>query len=587
MSKSLWQLQAEGKVITSVDSTDIFYVLRDPATGRLDRVITAANLLASLGGGVHDHNTLYYTEAEINALLAGLALVGHTHSAGNLDSLSDVTITAPSDTQVLKYNGSIWVNAADAGGAGGLLDDLTDVIITAAATGDLLRFNGTNWVDYPDSNFSGSAHTHGGVYQPLDGDLTVIAGLTPTTDNMIQSVAGAWASRTPTQVKTALALVIGTDIQAFDADLTTIAGLTPTTDNMIQSVAGVWASRTPAQVRTALALGTFAQLSSLNLDGLSDVIITAPSTGQVVKYNGTNWINDTDATGGGGGALDDLTDVTITAAATGDLLRYNGSAWVDSPDSAYQPADADLTTIAGLTPTTDNIIQSVAGVWASRTPTQVKTALALTPGTDIMAFDADLQTIAGLTPTTNNFLAASAGAWASRTPTQALAHLGLDADIATLVLPAATTISAFGATIVDDANGPAVLTTIGAAAASHTHTSLKEKDYTVSGTLIVSTGVARIYFKRAVTVTNIMAWVTTQPTGAAVIIDVNKNGTTIFTTQGNRPNIAVSTNTDLTSVPDVTSFAAGDYATVDIDQIGSTIAGANLGVSIEYTESIT
>jgi hypothetical protein len=36
----------------------------------------------------------------------------------------------------------------------------------------------------------------------------------------------------------------------------------------------------------------------------------------VLKWNGSAWINDTDATGGGGGALDDLTDVTITAAAT-------------------------------------------------------------------------------------------------------------------------------------------------------------------------------------------------------------------------------------------------------------------------------
>ena len=33
--------------------------------------------------------------------------------------------------------------------------------------------------------------------------------------------------------------------------------------------------------------------------------------------------------GGSGGAVDDLSDVTVTAAATGDILRYNGSAWVD------------------------------------------------------------------------------------------------------------------------------------------------------------------------------------------------------------------------------------------------------------------
>lgn len=43
-------------------------------------------------------------------------------------------------------------------------------------------------------------------YQPLDGDLTTIAGLAATTDNFIVSVSSAWASRTPTQVKTTLSL---------------------------------------------------------------------------------------------------------------------------------------------------------------------------------------------------------------------------------------------------------------------------------------------------------------------------------------------------------------------------------------------
>jgi hypothetical protein len=45
--------------------------------------------------------------------------------------------------------------------------------------------------------------------------------------------------------------------------------------------------------------------------------------------------------------------------------------------------------------------------------------------------------------------------------TAAIALLGLDADLATFSLPASTTISAFGATIVDDANAAAVIATLG------------------------------------------------------------------------------------------------------------------------------
>lgn len=103
------------------------------------------------------------------------------------------------------------------------------------------------------------------------------------------------------------------------------------------------------------------------------------------------------------------------------------------------------------------------------------------------------------------------------------------------------------------------------------------------GTLTVKTGLSRFRFPFNATILNATAAVGTAPTGASVIVDVNKNGTTIFTTQGNRPTIAVSTNaTTTTPTPDVTTIATGDYLTVDIDQIGSTAAGADLTVFVQY-----
>lgn len=49
------------------------------------------------------------------------------------------------------------------------------------------------------------------------------------------------------------------------------------------------------------------------------------------------------------------------------------------------------------------------------------------------------------------------------TAAEAIAAMGLDADIATLALPASTTISAFGASLVDDADASAARTTLGLA----------------------------------------------------------------------------------------------------------------------------
>ena len=103
--------------------------------------------------------------------------------------------------------------------------------------------------------------------------------------------------------------------------------------------------------------------------------------------------------------------------------------------------------------------------------------------------------------------------------------------------------------------------------------------FSVFGNVIVSTYSFRWYAPATMTISSVRASVGTAPTGAALIVDVNKNGTTIFTTQGNRPSIAASGFT-ATGTPDVTSLTAGDYLTVDVDQVGSTIPGANLSVQV-------
>ena len=164
-------------------------------------------------------------------------------------------------------------------------------------------------------------------------------------------------------------LATGGTFQPLDPDLTTISGLIATTDNFIQSKASAWASRTPAQV-------------AADLQGL----------------------------------------VTINESQVSNLV---------SDLSNKQPLDADLTTIAGLTATTDNFIQSKVNAWSSRTPAQVAADLqglvtiAESQVTNLVSdlsnkqpLDSDLTTIAGLVATTDNFIQSKSSAWASRTPAQ-------------------------------------------------------------------------------------------------------------------------------------------------------------------------
>ena len=109
---------------------------------------------------------------------------------------------------------------------------------------------------------------------------------------------------------------------------------------------------------------------------------------------------------------------------------------------------------------------------------------------------------------------------------------------------------------------------------------IEDNTFTMQGTVRTMIGSTRWYIETNVTIESIRVAVGTAPTGAAIICDVNKNGTTVYTTQSNRPTVAASGFTQLATAPDVTTAVAGDYFTIDVDQVGSTIAGADLTVTM-------
>lgn len=98
--------------------------------------------------------------------------------------------------------------------------------------------------------------------------------------------------------------------------------------------------------------------------------------------------------------------------------------------------------------------------------------------------------------------------------------------------------------------------------------------------------VGRIYVDFKGTIKEVQASVITAPTGANIICDINLNGTTIWATQGNRITIVASALSGVQTTFDTLPVAVGDYFTIDLDQVGSTIAGAKLVVRLKIERSL-
>lgn len=100
-----------------------------------------------------------------------------------------------------------------------------------------------------------------------------------------------------------------------------------------------------------------------------------------------------------------------------------------------------------------------------------------------------------------------------------------------------------------------------------------------STALTTGTSKYTLFLPADMTVTAVRATVATAPTGSGIIVDINKNGTSILST---KITIDATTKTSaLASVPPEISdgtLADTDEITIDIDQVGATIAGSGLKV---------
>lgn len=100
-------------------------------------------------------------------------------------------------------------------------------------------------------------------------------------------------------------------------------------------------------------------------------------------------------------------------------------------------------------------------------------------------------------------------------------------------------------------------------------------------TTALSTGTAKVTFRMpfAMTLEAVRATVNTAPTGATLIVDINEGGLSVLSTKLSI-DATEKTSTTAATAAVISDSALADDAeiTIDIDQIGSTIAGAGLKV---------
>jgi hypothetical protein len=232
------------------------------------------------------------------------------------------------------------------------------------------------------------------LYQPVDSDLTTIAGLTATTDSFIQSKASAWAARTIAQVKADLGL---TGTNSGDQNLFSTVAVSGQSNVVADSTSDTLTFVAGTNVTITTDASTDAVTISASLAGGAVDVSGTPTAGQAAQFVDANTIEGVDAVNFSGlsakTALVDADQIlTADSEASGNpksttwtaikafLKTHFDTLYATighNHTGTYQPLDSDLTTIAGLTATTNNFLIAVSSAWASRTPSQALTTLGL------------------------------------------------------------------------------------------------------------------------------------------------------------------------------------------------------------------
>lgn len=110
----------------------------------------------------------------------------------------------------------------------------------------------------------------------------------------------------------------------------------------------------------------------------------------------------------------------------------------------------------------------------------------------------------------------------------------------------------------------------------------ENESFSIGGVLAPGARNFRWYPPYAITIVSFRLALGVTPSGSAVILDVNRDATTVFTDPGNRPQVAGGANVGTAVTPAVTSVSTSQYLQVEVDQVGSTDPGENAVLTMRY-----
>ena len=247
---------------------------------------------------------------------------------------NDIDISAQEDINI-EAEGRIRVDSAD--------------YIDLVAVGNI----------YLDSQADTYIESGGQIYISSSNPVTITSRLSGTTSEFVEVTASVVSASTyvglplfsgsglPNGPDTSLQFRSGSDF-AGSADLVY--------DYNLGILSGTYAEFTEITA-SIISASSYVGIPSpsVALEDLTDVVLTFPVNGQILKYNGSNWVNSTDQTGSGGG----------TPGGANTAIQFNsGSTFSGSTSLVYDYSSGILSgTIAKFTTiTSSNIVISGGNV---------------------------------------------------------------------------------------------------------------------------------------------------------------------------------------------------------------------------------